>query len=117
MRKKESTLSRKPPCPGIEFPESFTPYTRLINDSAMSLYIATIERTKPSASRVIAFPGNPKKCPQKKVKIRDATTCPIPPSIVFPGLTNGASFLLPKFLPVKYAAVSPIQIKTIRKKR
>lgn len=23
--KKESTLSRSPPCPGIQFPESFTP--------------------------------------------------------------------------------------------
>jgi len=47
-----------------------------------------------------------------KPKATDATAEAIAPSQVFPGLMEGASFLRPKRLPTKYAAVSATQTST-----
>src|SRR5262249_34677356 len=103
-----SIRSRRPPGPGINTPESFTPVCRLIKDSIRSPTIVPIAITRPkppSTSGEI-----PSSAPTIRPTIAGATRPASAPSTDLFGLTAGASRVRPIARPTKNALLSHTQL-------
>ena len=99
LKSKESNLSKKPPCPGINTEESFTAESRLSKDSTKSpicpaipiITPVTIALGRLKKSRTINF---------AKIKVSTEKVNPkIAPSQLLLGLTRGNNLCLPKTVP------------------
>ena len=99
MKRIESKRSRKPPCPGISVPESFTAAERFHIDSARSPMTPAIESMTPAimACRSGNFGKNVKW--MTTAAMIDALMPPTSPSMVFFGLMRGESLCFPNCLP------------------
>ena len=95
----ESSLSSKPPCPGMSDPESLTPLFRFIRLSTRSPITPAKPHSKPNkihCQKLIATPGKIKRINHIAV---EQISEGIKPSQVFLGLICGASLCLPKAFP------------------
>ncbi len=103
-----SKRSRIPPCPGIIFPESFTPKILLNLDSNKSLNCSIIDKSADNKIKNKVPPANINEL--RKPIIILAKIPPIKPDQVLFGLMVGAIFAPPNVLPAKNAKISVDQI-------
>lgn len=106
VSRKLSTLSRKPPWPGIKLLLSFTPKCLLNDDSIRSPICENIERIIVVIMRILysilIYPINF----NINAEITATTIPDVEPDIVLPGLIDGASFGPPINFPNMNAPIS-----------
>lgn len=105
-----SKRSKKPPCPGSTFPESFIPILLLINDSTKSPHVP---KTTTVSASPIHFVNDRigKYCAIIIAAIMLKMPPPNEPSHDFLGDIRSKSLCLPNSTPVQYAPLSFTHVK------